>query len=155
MPVMAATAWAGTAEPLSFSRYQVILDRSPFGGLPNGAGGAAPQPNFADSYTFVGVVEEQGHKLAIIQPKSTPRAEFKAEGETLGDVTVAKIEMAGENSKLILQRGLEKATLSYLPRGGASAASAAPPSMPAFMQRPTPAVPVPLARRRIPFRRGE
>ncbi len=152
------TATLGWAEPVGFDHYQVIIDRAPFGGLPGAAGGGAPQPNFAEGFVFVGVVADaQGRLLAVIQPKSAPRAEYKAEGETIGDVTVVKIEVAGEASKLILQQGLVKATLSYPPR---SSVANPPPVAASAQAQPAPAgqatasVTVP-PRRRIPFRRGD
>lgn len=145
------------AETPGFDQYQVIIDRAPFGGLA-GAPGTSPQPSFADNYVFVGIVSENGRVLAVIQPRGNPRAEFKAEGESIGDVTIAKIEPNGDKSKLVLQRGVEKATLSFPPRTG----EGAPPLIMQAAMQPVPPAPAPAPsvvnvapRRRIPFRKGE
>lgn len=146
-------------EAPSFERYQVIIDRSPFGGLP-GTPTPGVQPNFADNLVFVGVFQDENRVLAVIQPKGAPRAEYKAEGETVGDVTVVKIEVAGESSKLYVQRGLEKATLTYPPRGAPGSLGAAPATVVSVPLQPgastaTGRPAMPTIPRRRPFVRGE
>jgi len=159
LAVMAGVVRA--AEPVSFARYQVIIDRSPFG-APAGTGAAAPMPNFAEQFTFVGLVPDPVSKkvLAIVQDRE--RAYLKAQGESIGDVEVRQIEMAGGASKIVLGRGLEVATLRFkdraggavpiLPAGSTSAGPILQPGQQKVQGGQPGEVP---ARRRIPFRRGD
>ena len=155
--VLAARAVGATDGAHGLGRYEVIIDRAPFCASA-GAAVAAAQPNFANRYTFVGVVSttEDNRPLAIIQDKEqNNRIHFKAEGDTIDNVKVVKINQSP--AKLELQQGLEVATLSYQARAGAPL-----PVLVPGMAQPTPGIaatpgtfartqPVP---RRIPFRRG-
>lgn len=157
-----AVARAHGIETVGFDRYQVIVERSPFGTPAGGGGPAAPAPGWADAFTFVGVVPDPGttNVLAIIQDKE--RAYLRAAGEMIGDVKVKEIVVAGRASQLVLQRGLETAPLRFKdPAGGGvpplPAMAAGTPGVPTVQapvvaNQPSGTVP---PRRRIPFRRGE
>lgn len=149
---------AGAAEPTrDFSRYQIILDRAPFGQM--GASDNAPQPSFSTRFTFVGLASEDGQPLlAIIQENDTKHIDFKAEGESIGPVKVVKIEKTENGpTKLVLKQDLEVATLMLEAKPGSGAGPA--PGQPA-LSRPAPPgqpqMPMPIQPgiRRIPFRRG-
>lgn len=151
---------AGAAE---FGRYQVILDRMPFGGVMGGA--SAATPNFATRFSFVGLVNPDvadGGWLAILADKNTPnRCYFKGVGEMVDDVKVVRIENKLPNRSVTLQRGLETATLLFEPRRATAAPAApavpgTPTAMTAAMPPPLPGgtdTPMPSSPRRIPFRR--
>ena len=148
---------AGAAEPPTrdFSRYQIILDRAPFGKmgeLPEDA----QQPSFSTRFTFVGIASEGDDQplLAIIQENDTKHVDFKAEGESIGAVKVVKIEKSENGpTKLVLKQDLEVATLMLEAKPGAGAARGSPgqPAQPGQPQSPMPIQP---GVRRIPFRRG-
>jgi hypothetical protein len=155
-------ATVGAVESVGFERYQVIVDRSPFGAAPAAGGPVAPAPGWAEAFTFVGVVPDpfSTNVLAIIQDRE--RSYLRAVGETIGEAKVKDIVAAGRASQLLLQRGLEVVPLRFKD----PAAGGVPP-LP-VMAAGTPGVPTvqpgggPPAggatvppRRRIPFRRGE
>ena len=153
--VLAARVVGATDETHDLDRYKAITDRAPF--CASAGAAAAAQPNFANRYVFVGVVSttEDNRLLAIIQDKEqNNRIHFKAEGDTIDTVKVVKIEQSP--AKLVLQQGLEVATLSYQAHGAGPLPVPAP-----GMAQPAPGTaapgtfvrtqPVP---RRIPFRRG-
>jgi hypothetical protein len=140
-----------------FSRYQVIIDRLPFGAMSGGE--SAPQPPFSARYTFVGMAKEDDSKplLAVIFDKQENQTYFKAEGEMIGDTTVMKIEKADKvPTKLVLKQGLEVATLFMETKTSVGAAPPTPaaPPQPAIPGMPVAPVPVQPGVRRIPFRRG-
>jgi hypothetical protein len=149
---------AGATEPTrDFSRYQIILDRAPFGKM-----GASPddaqQPSFSTRFTFVGIASEGDDQplLAIIQENDTKHVDFKAEGESIGTVKVVKIEKSENGpTKLVLKQDLEVATLMLETKPGSGAApgpsAQGQPGQPGQPQVPMPAQP---GVRRIPFRRG-
>ena len=141
-----------------FSRYQVIVDRAPFGqmGL---TGDNAPQPPFSTRFTFVGIARDGDDSplLAVIEENDTKHVDFKAEGDSIGNVKVVKIEKP-ENGpiKLVLKQDLEVATLTLESKPGSGAgapAAAAPGEAPRPGQPPVPMTIQPGVRR-IPFRRG-
>jgi hypothetical protein len=137
-----------------FSRYQIIVDRSPFGPM-SGMGPEVAQPSFSARYTFVGTakLDDAQPLMAIILDKEGSRTYFKSEGETIGDATIVKIEKADKSSvKLVLKQGLEVATLSMETKASVGAAPPAPVAQPLIPGQP-PAPPGPGVRR-IPFRRG-
>lgn len=141
-----------------FSRYQVIIDRLPFGAM-NAADSNTPQPPFSARYTFVGMAKEDDAKplLAVIFDKQESQTYFKAEGEMIGDTTVIKIEKADKApTKLVLKQGLEVATLFMETKTGVGAAPPTPSAQPqpAIPGLPVAPVPVQPGVRRIPFRRG-
>jgi hypothetical protein len=146
-----------TDELHDFSRYQVIIDRLPFGAMSTADN--APQPPFSARFTFVGTTKEDDTKplLAVIFEKEGSQTHFKAEGEMIGDITVVKIEKADKAPvKLLLKQGLEVATLFMETKTSVGA----PPPAPVLQPQPAipgiPAGPVPVQPgvRRIPFRRG-
>lgn len=137
-----------------FSRYQIILERAPFGQMGTSPENA-PQPSFSTRFTFVGIASEGNDKplLAIIQENDTKHVDFRAEGESIDRVTVVKIEKSETGpSKLVLKQDLEVATLTLETRPGSAGTTAsgqqAPPGQPGAPGQPPPGV------RRIPFRRG-
>ena len=140
-----------------FSRYQVIIDRLPFGAMSGGA--EVPQPSFAARFTFVGMAKEDDTKplLAIIFDKEGSQTYFKAEGEAIGDTTVVKIEKPDKGAvKLVLKQGLEVATLFLETKTGVGVAPPVAgvqpqPVIPGASPAPVPVQP---GVRRIPFRRG-
>ena len=139
-----------------FSRYQVIVDRAPFGAMAVGAD--VPQPSFSAHYTFVGTEKVDEKPLtAIIFDKDGSQTFFKAEGETMGETSVVKIEKTDKGQvKLVLKQGLEVATLMLETKTGVGAPPPAPgaqpqPAIPGVSPMPAPVQP---GVRRIPFRRG-
>jgi hypothetical protein len=140
-----------------FSRYQIIVDRLPFGAMSGTAD--IPQPSFSARYTFVGLVKEDETKpvLAFIFDKEKSQTYFKAEGDTIDDTTVVKIEKTDKGQvKLVLKQGLEVATLLLETKTGVGAAPPTPGAQPqpALSGMAPGAVPVQPGVRRIPFRRG-
>jgi hypothetical protein len=143
-----------------FSRYQIILDRAPFGQM-GASSDNAPQPPFSTRFTFVGIASEDGQPLlAIILENDTKHIDFKAEGETIGPVKVVKIERSENGAtKLVLKQDLEVATLMLESKPGTGAGPSPSQPSPGLQPRPgQPQVPMPgqppLGSRRIPFRRG-
>jgi hypothetical protein len=136
-----------------FDRYKIILDRAPFGQM--GAGATNETPPFAARFVFVGTAQLDPNQpvLAIVFDKEGNRNHFLAEGESIGAVSVVKIEKV-ENapSKLVLKQGLETATLVLEAKAG----SAPPPAAPANPGAPgqPPGTGTIQPGRRIPFRRG-
>lgn len=145
---------AGAAEPMrDFSRYQVILDRAPFGQM-GASADSAQQPSFSTRFTFVGVASEGPEQplLAIIQENDTKQIDFKAEGESIGNVKVVKIEKSETGPiKLTLKLDFEVATLTLEAKTGSGATAHGGP--PNAGQSPIPPTLQPGVRR-IPFRRG-
>ena len=144
------------ADTHSFSRYQVIVDRSPFG-TPS-AGADAPQAPFATRFNFIGTAQLSDSEplLAIVQDKeANNRIYFKSAGQAIGPVTVVSVEK-WPAAKLVLKQGLETATLTLETKPGAGkpamSMGGGRPSFPSPAQPRGPAVsPGP---RRIPFFRG-
>ena len=152
MIAFAGTVAAGATETYEFNRYQVILDKSPFGAVSSTE--AAAPASFAANFTLVALVYSNSTvPWAIIQDKAANRSLFRAENETIDDVKVLKIDV--EARKVTLQKGLEKATLAFEQRSNTPTPAAAtalpqPPGVP-------PGAPPPVtgaAARRIPFRRN-
>lgn len=147
-----------------FSRYQPIIDRSPFGPV-LASGVAEAAPGFAKRYQFVALVNSNsgdGMLQAIIFDREANRSYFRAQGETLDRaVKVERIDV--DPPKLVLKSGLETAQLSFRARPttpvgiGAAGLQRLPgnptgemPGQP--VQPDQPGQPPPI--RRIPFRRG-
>jgi len=140
-----------------FARYQVILDKAPFGAMA-GTAVDAPQPSFSTRYSWIGTAKEDDQPLmAIILDKEGAgnHVHFVAEGDKMGSVTVVKIEkVEGTPGKLQLKQDLEVATLTMEAKPGSAAAP--PPGAPQGIpigQPPVPGAAQPGARR-IPFARG-
>jgi hypothetical protein len=157
MGLLLATVASGAprgTEPSAFTRYQAIIDRAPFGTV--GAIGAVAPPGFAARFAFVGVVTtvDTNRALAMIQDRQSNRTHFKAEGEDVDGIKVLRIER--KPAKLVMQQGLEQATLTYEQRPSAPA----PPNggvawQPGGVPMPNaPSASLPASPRRIPFRRG-
>jgi hypothetical protein len=152
---------AGAAEPTrDFSRYQVILDRAPFGQM-GASDKDIPPPPFSTRFAFVGIASEGDDQplLAIIEEKDTKLVDFKAEGESIGTVKVVKIEKSENGpTKLVLKQDLEVATLTLEAKSGTGAAATpggpAASGQPAQPGQPPGAMPIQPGVRRIPFRRG-
>jgi len=151
-----------------FQRYQVIIDRMPFGGQLGGAAGNNAAP-FASRFVLVGLVSANGpggELQAVISDKSVQnRIYFKGEGETVDGVKVVKINPDLPNRSVVLQQGLETATLTFperrevvpprRPAGvpGLPGMPAAVDAAPAAENPPTTAPASATPPRRIPFRR--
>lgn len=142
-----------------FSRYQIILDRAPFGQM-SAADAAAQQPPFSTRFTFMGIAKAGDDKplLAIILDKERNQMRFVSEGDTIGSVSVVKIEKVGRGpAKVVLKQGLELATLVLEPKAGGATPAPGPQAVPG--QPPQPGqvpgqVPTQSGGRRLPFRRG-
>jgi hypothetical protein len=144
----------------SFTRYQIIVDRAPFGAM-TGLPDDAPQPNFATRFTFIGTAKtnETGALMAIIQDKeNNNRVYFKSAGETIGGVTIDRVDSL-PTPKLTLKQGLETATLTLETKPGPGRPGVPMPTVsggqPQQPSRPGqgPAA-APQGPRRIPFLRG-
>lgn len=138
-----------------FTRYQIILDRAPFGAI----GGAPPveQPGFATRFTFIGMVQmdSDAPPLAVIMENDNKHINFKAEGETIGTVKIDKIEKSDKGpTKLVLKQGLETATLVLESKAAGGAPAAGAPANPGQPGQPPVQGTVQPGARRIPFRRG-
>jgi len=153
---MSAVVVHATDGTHDFARYQVIVDRAPFGQM-SSTDAAAQQPPFSTRFNFMGTAKTGDDQpwLAIIFDKEGNRLYFKMEGETIGPVSIVKIERPDTGpAKLVLKQGLEQATLTL----EAKAAGAGTPQSGAGQpgQPGQPAVPIPIAPggHRVPFRRG-
>ncbi|MGA2138569.1 MAG: hypothetical protein ABSH14_06880 [Verrucomicrobiia bacterium] len=150
-----ARATDGTRD---FARYQVILDRAPFGAMA-GTAVEAQQPSFSTRFTFIGTAKEGDKPLiAIVMDKEGNRVHFVAAGDKIGPVTVVKIEKVDKApAKLVLKQDLEVATLLMDSKaagvGAPPAVEVPPPQLVQPGQPPIPGVAQPGVRR-IPFVRG-
>ena len=149
------TTGAVASEPQDFTRYQIIIDRSPFGPV-SAANAPETVPNFAQRFQLVGIVTSNSSPdtaVAVLFDKEANRSWFKAEGEMIdGGVKVLRIQDAlTAKAKVVLQFGLETASLSFPERSAVPVAAAVPgqpqPAPGAIPTRP------PFAGR-IPFRRS-
>jgi hypothetical protein len=142
-------------ETADFTRYQTIIDRSPFGQV-LGAGTVVAAPWLA-SWQYVGnAVSNSGNGLvqAIIANKENNHWFFRAEGETLeGGITIVKIDRTQNPPKLVLKNGLETGTLSFPERTAVAAAAPAPPNPIGLPGMTPPQPPGATPNRRIPFQR--
>jgi hypothetical protein len=144
-------------ETHDFARYQVIVDRSPFGPVPGSQATATALPSFATRFALVGIVQSNGQDgvvQAIIEDKGSHNTYFKTVGEAVDDVKVLHIEVEKPQS-IVLQRGLETATLTFAELGSKTPTAAASAPQAGSALQPGPAAPVPVGVRRIPFRRGD
>lgn len=161
-------------EPASFDHYHVIIETSPFGGIATGPG-AEVLPNFAERYQFVGHVPGQADDgvLAVLFDTERNRTELVPAGGVFGEVELVEIDINDQSPKIIIQKGLESATLRMKSREEALAASAKNAIAPTKGTAPAPVRPgvvtpnptttgdssqdriVMPRRRRIPFRRGD
>ena len=158
--VVATAALAN--EPADFSRYQIIVDRSPFGAV-TAAGVPDAVPNFAQRFQLVGLVTSNGSPSkvqAILLDREANRSWFKAEGEWIkadadpndSGVKVVRIQDAlTTKAKVVIQFGLETAALSF-PERPAGPVAAPVPGQPQPAPGAMPARP-PFAGR-IPFLRS-
>jgi hypothetical protein len=146
------------ATTTDFTRYQSIIDRSPFGQVQSNVPDAAP--NWLANYVFCGLIQSNsgnGAVQAIISTKDNNRWVFRAEGEIVdSDVVVQKIDQSQRSTKVVLKKGLETGTLAFPERTAVPMAAAPNPAMPPGVGAPPPAAggAVPPTIRRIPFRRG-
>ena len=144
----------------SFDRYKIIVDRAPFGAM-TGSAADTQQPNFATRFNFIGTAKlsESQPLMAIIQDKEAKdRTYFKSVGDTIGGVTIERIDKS-PTAKLVLKQGLETATLTLETKMGTGrslppSASAAAGNQPAPQAGQPPAAVPPQGPRRIPFLRG-
>ena len=159
-------------------RYQVVIDRAPFGTV---TGVAEKVPGFAERLMFVGLVPSAttNQPLAVLYDSSRNRSVLVAVGDSVGapgdpanrpgdDIRVVKVDVQGENSSVTIQHGIDTARLTLktreTPLPSAGAGPVPPMPMPAGAgamtvpgQAPTPGgtgVLLP-TRRRIPFRPRE
>lgn len=150
--------WAGCAtafaiETSDFSRYQPVIDRTPFGAV---QGSSTEQgPKWTERWQYVGnTVSNAGNGplQAILYDKEANRSYFRAEGESLdANVSIVTIDVVQRPPKVILKNGLETATISFPDRGSVAMA----PTTPVMVNPTQPAQgTTPPTIRRIPFRRG-
>lgn len=121
-------------ETQDFAKYQIIIDRSPFGPV-TAAGVPDAVPNFAQRFQLVGIVTSTGMPVAaqaVLSDKEANRSWFKAEGDTIdGGVKVIRIQDAlTSKAKVVLQFGLETATLTFAERPNTPATAAPQPGQP-------------------------
>ena len=145
------------AESQDFARYQIIVDRAPFGAV-TAAGVPDAVPNFAQRFQLVGIVTSTGLPVAaeavLSDKEANNRALFKAEGEMIeGGVKVVRIQDAlTSKAKVVLQFGLETATLTFAERQNTPTAGTPQPGQPPQPPGGVPGRPPIVGR--IPFRRG-
>ena len=113
--VILSTAVADESQ--DFGRYQIIIDRSPFGHV-TASGMSGSTPGFAQRFQLVGIVTSTGLPTtpqAVLFDKEANRSWFKSEGEMIdGNIRVVKIQDSFTNkAKVMLQCGLETATLTF------------------------------------------
>ncbi len=151
--VVAGGAWANDLQ--DFARYQVIVDRSPFGPV-TAAGVPEAVPGFAQRFQLVGIVTTTGFPVsaqAVLYDSEAKRSWYKAEGELIdGGIKVLRLQdPLTTKAKVVLQFGLETASLSFPERSAVPVPAAVPgqppPAPGAIAGRP------PFAGR-IPFRRS-
>lgn len=145
-------AWLVAVEKPVFDRYQAIIERSPFGRV-DAAGISAVASNFTARYAFVGVIgSPETGMLAALVDKQTNQSYFKAPGESMGDITVVRIENSIPKRRLVLRRGLETGALTFGEGAPTTVAVAAPATATLAAAPPPPSTPTaPTQRRRIPF----
>jgi len=139
-----------------FSRYKVIIDRAPFGQM-SAAEAAAQQPPFSTRFNFMGTVRtsEDEPWMAIVFDKEGNRVLFLKQGDTIGAVSVVKVERPDSGpAKLVLKQGLEQATLTLDIKAGGPATPAPGVARPPQPGQPLPPMVIPPGTRRVPFRRG-
>ena len=127
-----AAVVVGGLDSASFSRYQAIIDRSPFGATAGVEQGSLSPKSLA-RFQFVGLVTDimgSGQLQAVILDTDTSRTFFKAQGEEFDGVKVVRIEQSPP--KLVLQAGLETGTLMFRERVNTAAGRnlAATPPLP-------------------------
>lgn len=147
---LAAGARVGAEETHDLGPYQVIIDSSPFGAVP-GLASADVQPDFATRFVLVGIVDSNGVDnalQAIILDKQKNITHFKGEGESIDEVKV--LHVTDKPPKVVIQRGLETATLTFPERTSSGSGGPGP------QQGNNPGYPSagPGRIQRIPFRRG-
>jgi hypothetical protein len=141
-------------DPQGFARYQVIIDRSPFGSVAAAGALAAAvnAPTFA-KYQLVAIVVSNGGEgpvQACIFDHDANRSYYLAEGESIdGGLKVTHIGDREDPIKVDLVLGIEKAQLTFQERPNTP--SAAPGHPPGAMGAPTPQANAPLPPRRLPF----
>lgn len=143
-------AGMASAETNEVSRYQVIVDRAPFGQV-TPAGAAVAQPGFSTRFQFVGLVYSNSIPLAIINDAQGNRPYFRFAGEMIDDVKVVRIN-TNKPQQVVLQQGLVQATLGYEERKGGTASATPISPQPPHLFAPT--EPGGAPPRRIPFQRG-
>lgn len=154
--VVASGAFA--TESQDFARYQIIVDRSPFGPV-TAAGVPDAVPSFAQRFQLVGIVTSNGlpvtAQAVLLDKEPTPnRTWFKSEGELIdGGIKVLKIQdAASSKAKVVIQFGLDTATLTFADRPNTPAAAAPQPGQPPQPPGGIPGRPPIIGR--IPFRRS-
>ncbi len=103
--------------PVTFDRYQIIIDRAPFGALPPPASAQAapsgpPPPGFADSLRLAMIVEDDdtGEKRIGFVDKRNNRSYTMTVGDPPQDnITVVSVDFAKDEA--VLQQGTEMALL--------------------------------------------
>ncbi len=150
------TAGAMAGESQDFARYQIIVERAPFG-VVTSANAPETVPNFAQRFQLYGIVAFNNVPQAVLFDRESNRSWFKAEGEMIdGGVKVIKIQdkdMMTSRAKVVIQFGLETAALT-LPERSASPVVVAPvPGQAQPAPNGAPPVRTPTGSR-IPFRRS-
>ena len=142
-----------------FVRYQIIIDKSPFGSV-SAAGAAEVVKDWAQKYQLVALVVSnagQGAVQAGIFDKEANRSYYRAEGEALENgIKILKIVQDQKQVKVTIQSGLDTAQLTFAQRSASPMMASAGPA-PQANSIPQPGAQpngAPAAVRRIPFRRG-
>jgi len=147
-----AVSEARGSELYQVDRFKIILERAPFGPVSPTEGAGAP-PNFAAQLQLVALVYSNSIlPQAILFDKQSNRSYFKAEGESIDDVKIVSIDLTAR--KVAIQKGLEKATLTFEQKPNTAAPGGAPAQALPQPGVPTPQMPTAPGARRIPFRRS-
>ncbi|MDD5676888.1 MAG: hypothetical protein PHW60_02725 [Kiritimatiellae bacterium] len=139
----AAIVWWGAvmtaqaATTTDFSRYQVILDRKPFGEvapivLPGAAGdGQAVGESFAKDYEMKAIIDD-GDKIQLgILDKKANKHIYLNIGQEIGGMQLVSVNYDEEEA--MLKRGGETAVIKLHPDKNAAPAVAGAPGLPTFV----------------------
>lgn len=107
-------ARAPWAQPPGFERYQVILDRKPFGEAPPVPEVPPPPPSPSESFartlrlSALLEVEDGGLRAGIVD-QQTQKSFFLGEGEVVEGIELVSVDY--DNEEVVLRRGSEMAVL--------------------------------------------
>lgn len=126
--ILASQAWAIVEKSGDFTRYDVILQRKPFGVPPveptPPQPGVAPQDSFASYVRLTALVQEEGGQVVVgfVDKKQKDKSYTLAVGEKADDYEVLEADLEQEVAKI--RKGTEEQWLSMKVAGAVSAPEA-------------------------------